>query len=203
MMNKKIRVIICDDDAIYREGLKSVLRTASDIQLIGEVDAAQMIMRKVMELSPDLLLIDLAWYGDPTAGWSAIRDVKKVRPDIKIIALTAFENLIDEARRYGADAALVKIFDKDRLFAMIRELAYRKEDFSLSQKKAINDSNISERELEVLRFIADGKNNKEIDDNLCIAQSTVKNHVRNILSKLDAKNRTEAAAIARQKNIIT
>lgn len=203
MNSKKIKVIIADDDQIYREGLKSVIETAPDIEIIDEVSTAQIIYRKVIEKMPDVLIIDLSWYGDSTAGWSAIKDVKQSRPEVKILALTNFERLIDDARRVGADGALVKTFEKKRLFELIHSLVERKKNFAIPDKSMAKQFDLSDREIEVLILLATGKTNRLIADQLFIAESTVKNHIKSIFSKLNAQNRTDATRIARDSGIIS
>src|SRR5690242_4194017 len=115
MANEKIKVLLADDTLIAREGLKMILATADDIVVIGEASSPHETIRKVLDLKPDVLLMDLKWFGDETAGWTAIREIKTAFPHAKIIAITAYENLIRDARVAGADAAYTKTFTREEL----------------------------------------------------------------------------------------
>jgi len=126
MEENLIRVLIADDTAIGLEGIKSILRTAEkEIRVIGETDSIVSVTRLVRELSPDILIIDLRWYGDESAGWIKIREVKEQDPNQKVIAVTAYEKLIPDARKSGADEVITKNFRREDLINLIRELAAR------------------------------------------------------------------------------
>ncbi len=118
-----IGVLVADDTLIARNGLRTVLETADDIKVMGEVDNHLKILDAVTELSPDIVIIDLKWFGDETAGWTTIKKIKGVYPDVKFIAVTGYEILIREARDAGADAAMTKDFTREQLLDMIRALA--------------------------------------------------------------------------------
>jgi len=122
MNAKQITVLIADDTPLAREGLRRILETSNDINVVGEVVTAHEVSRKVLDLEPDILLADLKWLGDGTAGWMVIRDAKLAFPSIKIIAITAYEHLIQDARLAGADATLIKTFTRDDLLSLIRVL---------------------------------------------------------------------------------
>ena len=119
-MNTNIRVLIADDTLIGREGLKKILASEQGIVVVGEVEVAHDLPRQVRLLQPDVLITDLSWSGDESAGGSAIAKIKQIAPAIKIIALTAYPHLIIEARSRGADAALLKGFSKVELIETIR-----------------------------------------------------------------------------------
>ncbi len=202
MDKKGTTVLLADDTLIAREGWKTILETADDIQVVGEAVSAQETTRRVLELAPDVLLMDLKWFGDPTAGWSAIGEIKRSHPQVKIIAITAYEDLIADARRVGADAALLKTFSREELLGLIRELTSREEGFPAAEPEHTPLDALSPREREVLTLLADGYSDREIADALTIAESTAKNHVTNIRSKLGAKNRTQAAKLAREFGLV-
>jgi DNA-binding NarL/FixJ family response regulator len=202
MNTKKIKVLLADDTLIARQGWLRILETAQDIDVVGEAVTAQETPRKVSELNPAVLLMDLKWFGDRTAGTTAIREVKKCCPEVKIIAMTVYEELIDDARRAGADAALTKTFTSDGLLGLIRELAFRQESFGASLSDFSILEKLSNREHEVLLLLAKGKKDKEIAESLSIAHTTAKNHVKNILEKLQVRNRTEASNIARELGLL-
>jgi DNA-binding NarL/FixJ family response regulator len=199
-----IRVFLGDDQYIAREGWKRILDSVEDIEIVGEAITAHEVPRKVSELVPDVILMDLKWFGDESAGWAAIQEVKTKQPNIRIIAVTAYENLIRQARTAGADAVLLKTFTRDELINLIRELAYRKEPFQAQQASTdhIIVEALTPREVEVLQLISQGFQDKEIAKVLSIATATVKNHVKSILGKMGVRNRTQAASVARDKEII-
>ena len=197
-----ITVLLADDTLIAREGWKSIIETAADIEVVGEAANPLEVMRLVRELAPDVLLMDLKWAGDKTAGWVAIRELKTIRPGVKVIAVTAYEDLIADARRAGADAAMLKTFSRAELLGLIRELASRKEGLAPAEPETTPLAELSGREREVLALLVEGLSDKEIAGRLSIAENTAKNHVSNILSKLGVKNRTQAAALALKSGLI-
>lgn len=201
MEQKPIRVMLADDTLIAREGWKTILSTSKDIQVVGEAATISEVLRKVRELAPDVLLMDLKWSGDETAGWSTIRTIKTSQPEVRVIAITAYENLISDARRAGADAALTKTFTRDELLELIREVMAQSSKPVL-EETARETEDLTPRELEALNLLKQGYTDREIAEALSIAQATAKNHVKSIISKLGAKNRTHAVSLAREKGII-
>ena len=200
-MNTKIKVLVADDTLIAREGWKRILETTTDIEVVGEAKTAIETPRKVRELRPDVLLMDLKWFGDETAGWTAIREIKK-EYKVKVIAVTGYENLIKDARMAGADSALLKTFTREELLDQIREQASRPEDTSVSFNFLPVREVITDRELQVLKLMGQGYRDKEIAKLLSIAPTTAKNHVKNILEKINAKNRTQAVSLAREMGLL-
>lgn len=207
MAKKNIRILIADDQLIAREGLRGILESEKDILIVGEAITALEVPQKVLNTKPDIVLMDLKWFGDESAGWSAIKEIKKSQKKIKIIAITAYENLIRDARFAGADATLLKTFTKDELVSLVKGLAAKeiypeKQALAGFDKDTSEIENLTARELEVLNLIVDGKGNQEIAELLTISDATVKNHVKSILAKLHVKNRTHAARIAQDKKLI-
>lgn len=201
MTRQLIRVFLADDQVIAREGLRGILEGGGDITIVGEAITAHEVPRKVEETGPDILLIDLKWFGDESAGWSAIKEVKKKHPAIRVIAVTAYENLVRDARLAGADAVLLKTFTKDELVSLVRELAM-KGAVSPPPVELAPVGDLTARELDVVKLIDEGLRDKEIADLLSISNATVKNHVKSILAKLNATNRTQAAKTARDRGFI-
>jgi len=201
---KRITILVADDDLIAREGLKRIIETTEDLVIIGEEKTAHAIPRRILELSPDILVIDLKWYGDDTAGTSAIREVKRISPETRILAVTGHPDLIEDARRAGADAAVTKNFTVDTLLSLLRDLHATQNDFSPSTPPVADSASekLTGRELEVLELVAKGYSDKQIGPMLGIAENTVKNHVRQILAKLNAQNRTHAASRAREQGLL-
>lgn len=202
MTKKTIRVLLADDTLIAREGWKTILSTSKNIQVIGEAGNIPEVVSMVRELSPDVLLMDLRWFGDETAGWSTIRMIKSSQPKVRVIAITAYENLIKDARRAGADAALTKTFTRDELINQIWEVMAQKTNVPNQPTPTGDYESLTARELEVLELVKQGYMDKEIAEMLSIAESTAKNHVKSIIGKLDAKNRTHAVSLARDRQII-
>lgn len=200
-MNAKIKVLLADDTLIAREGWKKILETANDIEVVGDAKTAAETLRKVKELRPMVLLMDLKWFGDETAGWSAIRQIKQ-EYKVKVIAVTAYESLIKDARLAGADSALLKTFTREELLDEIREQASQPEDLSVSSPLTPMRENVTDRELQVLKLMSEGHRDKEIANLLGIAPTTAKNHVKSILEKLNAKNRTQAVSLAREIGLL-
>ncbi len=202
-MNAKIKILLADDTLIAREGWKKILETAGDIDILGAADTPASTVEKAGSLKPDILLIDLLWFGDDTAGWQAIREIKqKHGNDIKIIAVTAYERLIPDARRAGADSVLEKTFTREQLLNEIRALAAKPDSAVPMPLPIPTYENLTDRELEVLELIEKGHSDKEIAKLLGIAPTTAKNHVKSILEKLNAKNRTQAVSISREKGML-
>ena len=200
MSKKLIRVLLGDDQLIAREGLKRILDGVEDIVVVGEAITALEVPRKVDETQPGVVMMDLKWFGDESAGWSAIKEVKRKHSDVRVIAVTAYENLVRDARLAGADAVLLKTFTKEELVSLVRELAL-KDPLPLAERPTpITDLTL--RELDVVRLIAEGRRDREIAGMLSISIATVKNHVKSILAKLIVSNRTEAAKVAREKGLV-
>jgi DNA-binding NarL/FixJ family response regulator len=197
----KIKVFLADDTLIAREGWKRILETSENILVVGEASNAHEVSQKIKELNPDIVLMDLKWFGDDTAGQAAIREIKALSMNAKVIAITAFENLIHDARMAGADAALTKTFSREELLNLINVLATKETNFQLPETITPYNA-VTPREQEVLLHLSKGHSDKEIAKNLGIATTTVKNHVKNIREKLGAKNRTQAVNIARELNLI-
>jgi len=197
----KIRVLIADDHVHEREGFKQLLSLVDFIEVVGEAASAQEAVQKALDLGPDVVLLDLTWYKDRTAGISAIRQIKAEAPQIKILAATVYAELIEPARMEGADLAVDKdsLFDKPTLAARIRD-AYESQAFPRPQPPLVEK--LSKREIEVLKLIAQGETDLGIATKLGIKVPTVKKHVSSILGKLQAPNRAGAAAIAYERGIL-
>lgn len=197
----RISVLLADDTLIAREGWKRILETAGNIAVVGEAASPIEVTKKIQELKPDVVLMDLRWFGDDTAGQAAIRDIKFLSDDTKIIAITAYENLIQGARMAGADAALTKTFTREELLSLIEIIAARDNGVLPSELPNVPNE-LTPRELEVLKHLSKGHSDKDIAKILGIETTTVKNHVKNLREKLGAKNRTQAVNIARESRLI-
>jgi len=215
----KIKVLIADDHRVVREGLSAILKTRPNLEVVGEAQDGQEAVEKTRALEPDVILMDVSM--PRMGGVEATRQIKREFPHIGIVALTMYEEqqYIFDLVRAGATGYLLKDSDSAQIVAAI-EAIYRGEslihpsvaskilsEFSaLSQKKGKKPSwvehDLTDREITVLRLVADGKTNKEIANSLNLSEKTVKNHVRNIFHKLQVFDRTQAAILAIRKGII-
>lgn len=197
----KITVILADDTLIAREGWKRILETSEEIKVIGEARTTSQATKIAAELKPDVMLMDLLWFGDETAGWMAIKEIKKESPEVRIVAVTAYQNLIRDARLAGADSAMLKTFTREQLLNEIRVQSSRPNDIS-SNFLAPQPEIITDRERQVLELMGEGHSDKEIAQLLGIAQPTAKNHIKSILEKLNARNRVQAVSVAREMGLL-
>ena len=215
----RIKVLIVDDHRVVREGLSAILKSKENIQVLGEAQDGQEAVEKARSLLPDVILMDVSM--PKMTGVEATRIIKREFPHIGIIALTMYEEqqYIFDLVRAGATGYLLKDSDSDQIVKAIQSV-YRGDslihpavaskilaEFSLmTQKKGKKSSwvehDLTEREITVLRLVADGKTNKEIANNLDLREKTVKNHVRNIFHKLQVYDRTQAAILAIRKGLI-
>jgi DNA-binding NarL/FixJ family response regulator len=213
-----IRVLIADDQALFREGLRAVL-SASGVEVIGEAADGEQAVALASELAPQVVLMDLRMPG--LDGVGATRRIAALPRAPRVIALTTFDDddSVFDALRAGALGYLLKDTPSARLVQAI-ELAARGESLLApavaaklvsefartskpgSKRDVAADLGLSERELAVLKALARGAANKEIANELRIAEGTVKNHVTHILTKLNVHDRTQAALRARELGLV-
>lgn len=209
MANEVITVLIADDTLIAREGLKSILEGVRGIQVIGEASSAQEAVQLAQERKPNIVLMDLLWHGDETAGAEATRQISRSVPETKVLLVTVYPQLIAKARESGATAALEKGFSKDDLVNLIRHV-HRTQQFTVARfgEDVANtigmppQEALTPREEQVLQLLVEGKAVREIALELGIAPSTVKNHVQSIYGKLQVSNRAEAVRKAMRAGIV-
>lgn len=208
MGNDNITVLVADDTLIAREGLKSILEGVRGIQVIGEASSAQEAVQLARERKPDVVLMDLLWHGDDTAGIEATKQIARNTPECKVLVITVYQHLISKAREAGATAALEKGFSKDDLVNLIRH-AYRSQEFTVARfgddvANTIGlplQEALTTREEQVLQLLVEGRAVRQIAVDLGIAPSTVKNHVQSIYGKLQVSNRAEAVRKAMRAGI--
>jgi DNA-binding NarL/FixJ family response regulator len=202
----KIRVLCVDDHPIVREGVAAIINLQPDMTLAGSAATGGEALARFAELSPDVALVDLR-LPDMT-GFELIKKMRDQSPNARIIVLSSHEGDVDiqRALEAGAQGYVVKGIVRDELLDIIRSVhaGKRRLPAAVAQTLAehMAEESISPRELEVLSLMAAGKRNKEIAGELSIAEDTVKMHVRNILSKLQVSDRTEAVTIALRRGII-
>jgi DNA-binding NarL/FixJ family response regulator len=209
-----IRILVADDHPIVRDGLIAILNTQPDFEVIGEAATGPQTVERVTALRPDVVLLDLEM--PEIDGVEALRRLRETCPDVRVIVFTAFDT--DErilgAVRAGARGYLLKGAPREEIFQAIRvvhagesllqPIVASKLLRQVSQEQAAlpGPDTLTPRELEVLRLLARGLENKEIAAKLVITERTVKFHVSSIQGKLGAGNRTEAVVIAARQGLI-
>jgi DNA-binding NarL/FixJ family response regulator len=203
---RKIRVLCVDDHPVVRDGVAALINLQPDMMLVGAAATGREALERFFALNPDVALLDLQL--PDMSGFDLIKKIKDKSPNARIIVLSSHEGDVDiqRALEAGAQGYVAKGIVRDELLEIIRGVHAGKRRLppAVAQKLAehMADEPISPRELEVLSLMAAGKRNKEIASELSIAEDTVKMHVRNILSKLQVNDRTEAVTIAIRRGII-
>lgn len=203
-----IRILLVEDQTLMRQGLKTILNLEPGLQVTGEAEEATTGIRLAMELRPDIILMDVQLPG--TSGVEATAAICAAWPEAKVIILTTFDrgDYVFQGVRAGALGYLLKDTPADELIDTIRRV-HAGEVFiqpmiasralrELARPQANPLTVLSDREREVLVLLAQGASNRDIAEKLVITEGTVKTHVSNILGKLQADNRTQAALIARR-----
>ncbi|HTL87612.1 MAG TPA: response regulator transcription factor [Acidimicrobiia bacterium] len=213
-----IRVLIVDDHALFRKGLELVLAAEPDLEIVGEASEGLEAIERAADLQPDVVLMDVRMPG--VGGIEATRRIRNAQPATRVVMLTVSEDEEDlfAAVRAGATGYLLKEVSIDEVANAVRAVARGQALVTPSMaSKLLGEFNVlsrridaqhgaaprlTDREVEVLRLVAKGMSNKEIASELVIAENTVKNHVRNILEKLQLKSRMEAAMYAVREKLV-
>jgi NarL family two-component system response regulator LiaR len=215
MTEQRIMVLICDDQAIVRKGIRALLATEPSIEVIGEAENGQEAVSRVKELRPDVILMDLVM--PEVDGVEATRRITSRQPEARILVLTSFatDDKVFPAIKAGALGYLLKDSSPEALVQAIQHV-YRGEPSlhptiarrvlqELSRPEELEESPrsdpLTERELEVLRLVARGLSNQQIANQLMISEATVRTHVSRILSKLHLASRIQAALYALDKGL--
>jgi DNA-binding NarL/FixJ family response regulator len=225
MTGETIHILLCEDQTLMRQGLHTVLELEPGFEVTAEASDGEEAIQRYNELqkqghAPDIVLMDIQM--PRKNGVQATAAITTAHPDARVIILTTFDydDYVFEAVKAGAMGYLLKDVPADELAATIRKV-YAGEPFiqpkvaskllmefgrkgrsTSSASISLADEELSTREVGVLKLLAAGASNREIADKLVLAEGTVKNHVSNILSKLHAENRTQAANLARERKII-
>lgn len=206
-----IRLIIVDDHAIVRQGLRAIFLVTPDMELLGEAENGRAAIELASRVRPDVALMDLVM--PQMDGVAAISELKRVMPELRIIALTTFADaeLVLGAVQAGADGYLLKDIDVSELTGAIRTVAtgrpylHPEATRHLLQATARPEQpsdRLTSREQEVLGLVARGLTNRQIADALTISEKTVSVHVSNVLSKLGLASRTQAALYAARAGLV-
>jgi DNA-binding NarL/FixJ family response regulator len=197
-----IRVLIADDHVIAREGLKNILlNAATDMEIVGIAETIDDVLRKLDALRPDVMLLDLSWYEDKHVGLKVIEKTRKEFPEIQIVAISVYHDLIDAAQKLGAHG-LNKGFTIEQLLDSIRMAVVLKDQKARQPTPGVPISTfkLTERETEVLSLLVNGCSDKEIADTLMIAESTVNRHLTHIFSKLAVQGGRKAVMVMAREN---
>src|SRR5918997_680970 len=206
MSKEKIRIVVVDDQAVVRQGFVALINTVPDMEVIAEGTDGRQAVELYRKLKPDVLLTDLRM--PVMTGVEAIAAIRRESPHARVIVLTTFDGDEDIYRslQAGAQGYLLKDMFFEELEDAIRTVhsGGRRIPGVVAERLArrISGSDLTARELEVLEQIVRGKSNKEIAQALGISEATVKSHINNVLSKLDAADRTQAATKALQRGIV-
>lgn len=207
-----MRIFLADDHPLLRTGLRLSLNQYNDIEISGEASDGFSAVDKIQADPPDLSLIDVDMPG--ISGIGVIRILRESTPKMKILVLSSYndEKYIRDAMRAGANGYVLKSVSTSELVRIIRcfclgqtiispYLVNLTLDLKEEESESTTEVELTEREREILKCIADGKSNKEISDNLFVSVETVKSHVKNLYKKLNVKNRVEAAMKGRSGSV--
>ena len=213
MVEQQIRIMVVDDHAVVRGGLAKFLTVHPDLHLVGEAESGEEAVLLAQRLRPDVVLMDLKMPG--MDGVAATRLLREKCPGCRVIVLTSFaeDGMVQGALQAGAIGYLLKNVAADELAAAIRSAYVGRPTLAPEAAQVLIHHathpaqqslghDLTERERDVLALMVRGKNNSEIADKLVVSRSTIKYHVSNILSKLQATSRTEAVAYALQQNLV-
>ena len=219
MSGSPVRVLLVDDQALFREALATLLGARPEVEVVGEAGNGFQALQQSARLRPDVVLMDL--HMPVLDGIAATRRLRVEQPGTRVLALTTFDDDEDvfEALRAGALGYLLKDVSSDRLVegvlaaargeSVLQPSVAAKVVARIAQLDGAPRSRpqplvvpLSDRELDVLRLLADGRSNREIAGELFLAEGTVKNHVTNVLAKLGARDRTQAALRARALELL-
>jgi len=213
---KRMRVLIVDDHAIIRDGLRAILEAQPDIEVVGEAMEGREALEKADELRPDVVIMDLTMPG--MGGLEATRQLKLLYPDVRVMALTMHESddYFFQVLQAGADGYFVKGGSSAELLSALRtvsrgevflypSMATRLLKDYLKPARAGRDryEGLTDREVEILKLVAEGRSNQEIGDLLVVSVSTVQTHRANLMAKLGLHSRTELVKYAIRQGIIS
>jgi len=215
-VNKTIRILIADDHALFREGLRRILELEEDMEIVGEANDGAEALRLADKVKPDVVLMDISFRGPN--GVRITRQIKRRHRKVHVIMLSMHEDTahITESFQAGASGYVIKTYASGELTKTIRSVVregvwmppliehkllkgIRKPDFLSRAKRG----NLTKREVRVLKLVASGKTNKEIAKKLFVSEKTVKNHLNHVFKKLGVKNRAQAVVEGLKRDYIS
>lgn len=219
-VNKPIKIMLVDDHPLFRAGLRQLLDMQDDMQVVGEAEDGAEVLNEARRAQPDVVLMDIKM--PDVGGIEATRKLKQALPDVKIIVLTVSDedHHLFEALKGGAEGYLLKSVKPERLLDSLRSIMRGEKPFSPSMAELIIKEfsqdmqraaktpkearvSLTPREQRILLMVSKGNTNKQIAEALFVAESTVKNHLHNILRKLHLQNRVQAAVYAMREGMIS
>jgi two-component system response regulator NreC len=217
-MGERKTIVIAEDHTILREGLRALISSQEDLEVVGEAGDGREAVRQVEGLTPDLILMDLSM--PKMNGVEAIREIRKRIPETKILALTVHktEEFVLEVLQAGADGYIPKDASSNELMMAIRSVLMGKRYLCPSVSRVVIEGylesrqtpesstpweTLTKREREILKLIAEGHKNKEIADYLCISVKTVEKHRANLMKKLDLHSAAALTAYAMERGLVT
>jgi DNA-binding NarL/FixJ family response regulator len=205
----KIRLVIVDDHPVVRDGLRGMLESQPDFEVVGEAADGEAAVQITNSLSPEVVLMDLRM--PVMDGVTALREIKGSNPQIQVLVLTTYDSDADilPAIEAGASGYLLKDSSREELYTAIRAAARGETVLApkvaarlVGRMRAPAEERLSSRELEVLQLVAEGDSNSEIAIRLHISQATVKSHLIHIFGKLGVSDRTAAVTVALRRGIL-
>ena len=216
-MEEKQRIFIAEDHTMMREGLRSMLCSNPDFEIVGEAEDGREVIQNIGQSKPDLIIMDLSM--PRMNGMEAIKEIKKISPETKILVLTIHgtEEYILSTLKAGADGYMLKYDTQAELMTAIESVLKGKSYLSPGVSKKVIDGylegnktiktesswdTLTQREREVLKLIAEGYKNREIAEHLCISEKTVVKHRANLMEKLDLHNISALTTFAIEKGLV-
>jgi DNA-binding NarL/FixJ family response regulator len=205
-----IRLVIVDDHPVVRDGLRGMLESQPDFEVVGEASNGEEAVQLASSLNPEVMLMDLRM--PVMDGVTALREIKASNPAVQVLVLTTYDSDADIllAIEAGAMGYLLKDTSREDMYAAIRATARGESVLSpgvasrlIGQMRAPAEEKLSSREVEVLQLVAEGASNREIASSLHISQATVKSHLIHIFDKLGVSDRTAAVTVALRRGILS
>lgn len=204
-----IRIMLVDDHEVVREGVRRMLELEQDMKVVAQASSGQEALAQAKALSPEIVLMDMKMPG--MDGIETTRLLKQQNPECKVVVLTLYSEYLPHAAQAGADGYIRKDLRREELIQAIRDVKEGRSPLHLSVEQGqleglvagvYSPQRYSERELTVLRLVANGVSSREIAQQLTMSEATVKRALQQVFEKLEVRNRSEAVAEAMRRNLI-